>query len=78
MAPNYTLKQKLITCILLLSLFLQSCCNFSNPVVPRATQKVHKRGLSNQTTIKNSSVVLKQLIGKEFTASGGHLGCVIN
>jgi tetratricopeptide (TPR) repeat protein len=73
MSPNYTLKQKLIACILLLSLFLQSCSNFSNSLIPTDTREIEKEELSNQTAIGINPIATKQLIGKEFRASGGHL-----
>jgi hypothetical protein len=74
MAPNYNLKQKLVACILVLSLFLQSCSNFSNSVIPRDPEEIEKALLSNQAVIKTKLIAIKQLIDKEFTAVRGHLG----
>jgi hypothetical protein len=73
MYQNHNLKQKLIACVLLLSLFLQSCTNFSNSVIPTGSVEIQKKHLSNQPVIKTKSIAIKQLIGKELTAEGGHL-----
>src|SRR5690348_10040448 len=69
MLREYNLIYKLITYILLISLFLQSCNNFSSSLLARPKEEK----LTNATLTLPNPISMKQLAEKEFTLEGGHV-----
>jgi DNA-nicking Smr family endonuclease len=67
MHRNYKLSHKLIAYTLLLSLFLQSCGNSSNVLIPRI------KGSTENTPGATKQIATNPLVGQEFTAEGGCL-----
>ena len=61
MTRNYNFNHRLIACILLINLFLQSCGNSFNQLTPQEKKSTRK------------DIDIKPLVGKELTAEGGNL-----
>ncbi len=66
MTRKYNLNHRLIACVLLISLFLQSCGNFSNQVIP--TIEEEKTNDTPGSTKKTE--IIKQLVEQKLTAAG--------
>ncbi|MHB9146849.1 MAG: ankyrin repeat domain-containing protein [Candidatus Amoebophilus sp.] len=66
MYRKYNLNQQLVICILLISLFLQSCGNSFNSPLPNSTKKGNTKQLVHQVDIS-------PILDQEFRAEGGHL-----
>jgi ribosome biogenesis GTPase A len=67
MKINYNLGQQFIACILAISLFLQGCGNFSNPIIPGEDR------LTNDIQESTNQIATDHLVDKELTAEGGYL-----
>src|SRR5262245_11836717 len=67
MKITYKLSHILVGCMLLVSLFLQSCTNFSNAPVPKVEERTGNIPRSTKLIVTN------QLVGKELIAAGGHV-----
>ncbi len=66
MTRKYSLNHRLIACILLINLFLQSCENFSNQVIPTIGEE--KTNDTPGSTKKTE--IIKQLVEQKLTAAG--------
>ena len=69
MKRNYSLSHKLVAAVLLLSLFLQSCENSSNQLVPQEKESPDEISGSS----KDIQIDVKPLVDKELTEEGGNL-----
>ncbi|WP_148204932.1 hypothetical protein [Candidatus Amoebophilus asiaticus] len=66
MKRTYKRSQRLMAFILLASLFLQSCGNSLNPVIPNPIREVPSEHIPLLTDH------IQPLVGQELTAQGGH------
>ena len=76
MQRDYRLNQKLLAAVLLVSLFLQSCSDFSNFSAPEVKESIDFIASSpnERDDLKsNNATAIKELAGRELTAKGGHL-----
>jgi hypothetical protein len=73
MKINYTVTQRLIARILLVSLFLQSCGGEfdNNPLISTEEKQIAFIQTNTQTII--TSIDIEPLIGQELAAQGGHM-----
>lgn len=69
MKRTYTMFQQHIACVLLISLFLQSCGGVNNTFIPIQDEKIE---LIDYRQLTASSTSIKALVDKELTAEGGY------
>ena len=64
---NYSLSYRLKATVLLISLFIQSCGNFSNQFAPKAAKT------ADDTMMSSKQIAIHPLVGHEFTAEKGYV-----
>jgi len=69
---NYKPAYKLIACMILISIFLQSCNNFSNQLPPREEECMGARLETLETT---NQLAINHLVNQECAVEGG---CLVN